>query len=271
MASILRKPERSERVILFTLVDLLVQIIFFALFVLVLIQQSRPALPAAVQQQLSLYTRVAKAQLVEFIDAVSRMVPLSSVDKSRSIGDQDRGVRDRLAATSALIRSLSRLSTAQLQALSKFLSAPANAAQLTALMASLNGNSSKGATSQVQFHKLRDIFLAMTPNQRSALLAKAIEISKPRCFGGRAAFAAVEVPGGYMVSEPIREILPTFRVAVGARAATNATYLIGEGELDAFGDVLNKAYPHCNIFVSEQSETNDLAQYKHLNRYFLLE
>ena len=85
---------RGERLILFTLVDLLVQIIFFGLFVLVLFQSTQQALPAVLSSKLAPYARIAQADLVSFVDAVSRLAAATrSVDKTSSIGNQEGRVR----------------------------------------------------------------------------------------------------------------------------------------------------------------------------------
>ncbi len=271
MAVSLKGTGRGERVVLFTLVDLLVQIIFFALFLLVLLQQSRPELPTGVERALVPYTKVARTQLVEFIDAVSRMVPLSSIDKARSIGDQDRGVRDRLAAISKLMRAISGLSTPEVESLARFLSDPINAARLPQLASILASQpkTSLSPSDVKRFAQLRRVYVAMSPAQRSALVAQAIAIIKPRCFNGRAAFAAVAVEGGYVLSNPIREIVPVLWLALGR--AGSGSVSISEGDLDSLGNALNKRYPNCNIYVAESSETNSRSQYKHLNHYFLLD
>jgi hypothetical protein len=271
MAASAKGAGRGERVVLFTLVDLLVQIIFFALFLLVLLQQSHPELPASVERALIPYTKVAKAQLVEFIDAVSRMVPLSSIDKARSIGDQDRGIRDRLAAISKLMRAVSGLPSPEVESLARFLSDPGNARRLRQLVSILarEPKSSLSPSDVKRFAQLRRVYIAMSPSQRTALVAQAIAIIKPRCFNGRAAFAALAVQGGYILSNPISDVVPVIRSALGRPGSGPAA--ISEGDLDTLGNALTGRYPDCNIYVGESSETNSRSQYKHLNHYFLLD
>lgn len=253
MISKIAPTGRGERLILFTLVDLLVQIIFFGLFVLVLFQSTQQELPTALNSKLAPYAPIAQAELVSFVDAVSRLVPLQDVDKTSSIGNQEDRVRSELASLTAALQTL--------QGESDIRTLKELGAELRAKHLGIN-----------DLTALNQRYISMTPQQRIKLVSAAQTIEMPRCFGGAAAFSVVEVGGGgYVVSGPIAPIARAFSSAVSGLPRVGEGYALSQEDLPAFGHRLNDAFRQCNIFVRQTSLTNSLNQYQLLNEYFLLE
>jgi hypothetical protein len=266
-------------------VDLLVQIIFFAMFLLVLFEQTNEQLSGQLQRKLLPYAKVAQAELIAFIDAVSELVPLRDVDKTHTIGDEDRDVRDRLIALASVLNSFRNIPFKDIAIRNKLLSTKDRPEDLEALIHLLNFMRSRNLSSSdvikivKQYHSpgakeglanLVRAYLSMTPSQRALLESAALSIQKPACFHDSAAFKALEVTGGYLVSNPIGEISGEFSRAVSGLTEEGDSYFVSEAELDAFGDKLTRAFPQCQLKVLEATETNSEQQYKHLNRYFFL-
>jgi hypothetical protein len=249
----------------------------------VLFEQTNEQLSQELQQRLQSYSKIAQPELIAFIEAVSRLVPLKDVDKEHSIGDRDKAVRDHLITLSTIFDKmhpddlsrlrnvlLSNVSVTELRSfipLSHYMrSNHLTSSQVVTLLSNERG----GERSPGQMSELRKLFASMTPKQQASLLDAARSIQRPPCFEGAPAFLAVEVEGGYLVSEPIHDIAGAFSGAVSGLTRTGDAYFIPESLLDRFGSALTSTFQACYIRAREATHTNDERQYKHLNRYFYL-
>jgi len=245
--------DRSDRVILFTLVDLLTQFIFLALFLVALYKSTSRTLSSSLQSKLLPYQRAAAVELATFVDAATKLVPVNDVDKSPIGSVSEKTTKESLLALADLLRRMQSQHTSPEQ-----------------VALQLAGQNRLGGVDRAVLLELIGRESKMTAPQRAKLLADAKTITRPRCFGGAFAFAVEEVPGGYIVSSPIGSISKVFLGAVAPYGRAGDGFFISANDLPTFGRQLGSAFRNCDIRVSESTTTDSEEQYKNLGVYFWL-
>lgn len=286
------RASAGDRIILFTLVDLLVQIIFcgFLLFAV------NRAFEGKIQDKLAALARAfGVVSVTSFLDATSKLVAIADLGKVDTVSVSDRSTETFTDLTKVLgsmdredLALLAAADPTQRRAFLRHLLKDLNSAtssssdlkMITAVWQLIKENGLTPADLINVAHeyrvmdpkrrKLEGMYASMSPDQRAKLLASAQELSIPKCFDGRPAFKSVEVSGGYYVSDPIRDVSGPFSRAVANLARSGDAYFVPSSLVDAFGQGVTSEF-QCKMRVLNRSETNDLLQYQRLNQYFLLE
>jgi hypothetical protein len=278
------RANAGDRIILFTLVDLLLQIIFFAFLLFAVNRASQ----GKVQDQIAaLANKFGVVSVTRFLEATSKLVPISELHRIDTVAstDQSKILDDATKVLEGLdrdtLKALSGLNKQQLHAFAKMVAAlsPAEREQMTGfikkygvaflgpplasgltaeqLRALLNTVSQLPPKDLGNFIKLSKTFAKADPGQRQMIVAATANVVKPMCFNNQQALEVTEIRGGYRVLPLVPQI--------GARIARTLT----ESEFSAFGSALMAAHGDCSIRVRQLSDTNNEQQLKTIQRYFV--
>jgi hypothetical protein len=273
----------SDRIILFTLVDLLIQIIFFGF----LLFAANRAAQGSVQDRVALLARkFGVVSVVRFLDATSKLVAISDLgrvdvvpigDKSRLIFNDTAGMLERIDRSD--VRTLARMDKRQLQTFTKMYAAlaPADRRQLSSfvsrygiavvrkavgggltpkqLLSVLDSASSLPTGDREKLLTVATTFAKADPAKRQKIVDATANIVKLPCFGGRPAFHITEVSNGYIVQPLIPDV-----AGLGGS--------LGEGEFSNFAAAITGAHTTCVIRVLQDTQTNNERQFKNIQRYF---
>ena len=274
----------SDRIILFTLVDLLIQIIFFGF----LLFAANRAAQGSVQDRVALLARkFGVVSVVRFLDATSKLVAISDLgrvdvvpagDKSRLIFHDTTGMLERIDKSD--VTALARMDKRQLQTFTRMYAelTPADRQQLSSfisrygiavvrkavaggltpkqLLGVLDSASSLPTGDREKFLTLATTFAKADPSNRQKIVEATANIVKLPCFGGRPAFHITEVPSGYLVQPLIPDV------------AGSGGGVLGEDAFSTFAAAVTGAYTTCTIRVRQDTQTNNERQFKKIQRYF---
>ena len=274
----------SDRIILFTLVDLLIQIIFFGF----LLFAANRAAQGSVQDRVALLARkFGVVSVVRFLDATSKLVAISDLgrvdvlpasDNSRLVFRDTTGMLERIDMSD--VRTLARMDKRQLQTFTRMYAAlaPADRRQLSSfisrygiavvrkavaggltpkqLLSVLDSASSLPAGDREKFLTVATTFAKADPANRQKIVDATANIAKPPCFGGRPAFHITEMPSGYLV----QPLLPDVAGFGGG--------VLSEDAFSSFASAVTGAHTTCTIRVRQDTQTNNERQFKKIQRYF---
>jgi hypothetical protein len=289
---VIARANGSDRIILFTLVDLLVQIIFFA-FLLFAVNR---ATQGNVQDRVAeLARKFGIVSVTRFLEATSKLVAISELgrvdlapasDDSKTLDDATKVIEGLDPET---LRALSRLNAAQLHALTKSIAAlsPQERRQLTAFigrygMTFLRPLLDSGLTA-AQLETLLSTLAKLPPGDRGKLIQLGVTFAKvdpakrqkiveatavmvrPTCFDRRQALEVTEVPNGYRVRALIPAAAADVARLLGGR---RGAYTLTAAEFSRFASAITSAHADCTIRVLQRTETNDERQLKAIQYWF---
>ncbi|HEV3088469.1 MAG TPA: hypothetical protein VGY57_11725 [Vicinamibacterales bacterium] len=268
----------GDRIILFTLVDLLLQIIFLGLFLFAAYRAVQGDMHDRLTQ---LARKFGVFSVTNYLNSTSKLVAvadLGRIDVVPAGKKATRAFRD----TTTLLQDLDRTSLPELARMNKdelkaFASiyaglSPAERKRFAALVkrpelrAFWTGLAKLTPEDQRTFLGLGDAFLKADPDTRSKIIAAAANV-KPLCFARHNAYEITEVSGGYVVRPLLREVLPDVARAVPGQRGMQSIQL-GEAEFARLGEATLAAHRDCTVNVKQATTTNNEQQYKTIQRYF---
>jgi hypothetical protein len=286
----------GDRIVLFTLVDLLLQIIFcgFLLFA------ANRASNGEIQDKIArLAQAVGLVSVTNYVDATSRLVAIADLGKIDVVRHSDKSTALLDEATAMLkglseedLSALSGMDEQQRRAFMKMYAAlaPADRQQLSAfigqygigimkaalaggmtseqLRSFLNTISRLPAGDRKKFVQLSVTFANADPAKRQKIVDATAEIVKPPCFGRKAALHITEVSGGYLVRPLIEAVVPDVARALSSGASVGQTFHVSESAFSNFGSAVAAAHPTCYIQVDRDSQTYDERQLLKIQRWF---
>jgi hypothetical protein len=291
----------NDRIILFTLVDLLIQIIFFGFFLFAINRARegdlRPKLDA-------LISKVGIRQLATLVEATSKLVSIADLSHIDVVGsgpsiEAVTNLNDLIDLIKRLdresLRKLksSNLSVQQLADVSGLFRrlTPLRQKTLVDLLGKFSNNESKlievlaayGNLSKEDLAKLVIVARAYARGNREirAKISSAAVVIKttPPCFPDKQALDVVSIAGGFLVrvlptdgSRVITGELGHFRVADAVTVAKNGLngqyYDVPGSAFAGFGSTVNAHFSNCYITAKEASKTDMESQFKMIQRYF---
>lgn len=260
----MRRSGGGDRIILFTLVDLLLQIIFLGLFLFA----AHRAFQGDVDDRVTkLIAKFGVVPVGQYLNATSKLVAIADLDRiavipagkpkeTQALKDTTKLLRDLDRGT---VRGLANMDRSQLKTLAAMVKKP----EFRRL---LSGLATLPRKEQGAFVDLGGAFLKADPDTRTKIIAAAANV-KPLCFAKRNAYHIVEIPGGYVVRPLIRDVRPDIdRALPGHRGAQQMT--LSEAEFSRLGDVTNAIHRNCTVNVTQESQTNNERQFKTIQHYF---
>jgi hypothetical protein len=290
------RANAGDRIVLFTLVDLLIQVIFCGF----LIFAANRASQGDVQDKIAQLARLFGVQPVSnFIDATSKLVAIADLDKvhvvdpsdkSKELFDDTTKMLERLDADD--LRNLAAMDTRQRQAFMKLYAtmAPADRQQLSKFVAQYGAGAMKALVSgglsaqqlrtlletlsrlspadQDRFRYLAQTFASADLAKRQKIVAATAILVRPKCFGGRSAFKITEIPGGYLVAPLIPQIAPDVSRYLSSAERAGGAFRLGQSAFMAFGATVSSAHGQCMIEVDQATTTYDERQLISIQRWF---
>jgi hypothetical protein len=280
------RANAGDRIILFTLVDLLLQIIFFVFLLFAINRASQ----GKVQDQIAaLADKFGIVSVTKFFAATSKLVAISDLGRVDTAATTDRSkiLDDATKVIEGLdpdtLKALSGMNKQQLQAFAKLVRqlSPAEREQMTAfikkygltflrpavasglsaeqLQALLDAFVKLPARDRGNLIKLNESFAKADPGKRQKIVDATANVVKPMCFNGQQAMVITEISGGYLV-EPNPKV---------PQAGLGGVRTLTQSEFTAFGSTLNAAHTDCLIRVQQLSKTNSEYQLKTIQQYFV--
>lgn len=290
------RASASDRIVLFTLVDLLLQIIFcgFLLFA------ANRASQGDVQDQIALLARTfGVVSVSRFLEATSKLVAIADLGKVDVVPTTDKSRVLFADATKMLegltqddVGSLAKMDAQQRRAFMKMYAAmpPADRLQLSTFVnrygsgvmkALLNGGLSAKqlrvlldtlarlpAADQDRFRYLAVTFANADPAKRQKIVAATAILVRPMCFNRQQAFRITEVPSGYLVLPLIGAVAPDVRRLLASEPRLGPSYRLSGPAFRQFGAAITAAHSTCMIRVDQATTTNDERQLIAIQRWF---
>lgn len=286
----------GDRIVLFTLVDLLIQVIFCGF----LIFAANRASQGDVQDKVALLARAFGVENVtKFIDATSKLVAISDLDKVHVVDPSDKSKSLFDDATKMLkgldaddLSKLAAMDAKQRQAFMKIYTtlAPRDRQQLSEFVVQYGADAMKalmsGGFSTQQLRTLLETlsrlppadqdkfrYLALTfanadQAKRQKIVAATAILVRPKCFDGHSAFKITEIPGGYLVDPLIPKVAPDVTRYLSTAQRAGRSYRLGQSAFMAFGAAVSTAHGACIIEVDQATTTNDERQLISIQRWF---
>jgi hypothetical protein len=273
----------DERLILFTLVDLLIQVIFFGFFLFA----ANQATQGGVQRQVAVLARVfGIVSVTKYLDAPSRLISISDLgklevaalsDKPRKTFEDIISLLDRLntddlhklVAMDARQRSefvdlynqLSPVERSQFRdflkrygtkMIGQLLATRLKKSELESILATL---SKLPGGDQGAFIAFGSTCARVDLNLCREIIAKGLKglISLPTCFDERQALSVREVPSAYRVRPLIPEVESETRLFSGSALRAGDDYELSEVQFSAFAARMSAAHPKCTIRVLQST------------------
>jgi hypothetical protein len=285
----------GDRIVLFTLVDLLLQIIFcgFLLFA------ANRASQGGLQDKISKLVGIFEVDRVtRYVDATSKMISIRDLDRvhyTSSSGTStplDEATKMLGGLTLADVSSLAAMDPEQRRAFMKMYAtlAPADRDVVSmflnrygagAMNALLSGDlteeqlrSFMDSVSRLppgdrkKFVQLSATFAKADPAKRQKIVDQSAVITKPTCFGGKPALHITEIAGGYRITPLIPAIVPEVARAGQAGASVGRAFQLGESAFWHFGSAVTTQHPACYVKVRQDSQTYDERQLLRIQYWF---
>ena len=243
-----------DRIILFTFVDLLIQLIFFGFLLFVLFGEKEKERTALVEITEEAAKRYGAVNFTRLLDAISRLVPIEDLD--RVILMFENLGKDKVKAWSDLVRNAKRLNIS-----------PEELFRITELY---------GALPESEKAKLTDIIRRYV-NSPKSLQERIYNTILPTCFSGQWVLKISSVPENNFRIELRPELsqqVPDFfhiiqkldnEIGIGILKGPST---VASNQFENFGSYLNDAFRDCRIRVQESSETDSRRALLTIQRYF---
>jgi hypothetical protein len=290
------QADAGDRIVLFTLVDLLIQVIFCGF----LIFAANRASQGDVQDKIALLARVfGVGNVTKFIDATSKLVAISDLDKVHFVDASDEQKRLLSDATKMVegldadaLRQLAAMDAQQRGAFVKMYATlgPRDRQQLGEFVAQYGAGAMKALVSgglnakqartlletlshlpqadQDRFRYLALTFAKADRTKRQKIVAATAILVRPKCFNGHSAFKITEIPGGYLLDPLIPQIAPDVSRYLSSAYRGGGGYRLGQSAFMGFGEAVSRAHGACMIEVNQATTTYDERQLISIQRWF---
>lgn len=265
----------GDRIILFTLVDLLLQIMFFGFFIFA----ANRATEGEMQDKIgALARKFGVVSVTRYMNATSKLVAISDLHHIDVVGSAV--FRDVTTVLEGLnpdaVRGLASLKPKELQAFARaYATLPAPERHQVAAFLAKHGNDAGTllrTAAQLPpedlpaMMKIDKQFANADPAKRKKIVEAAMV--KPLCFKRRTALHITEVPGGYIVRPLIPDVARDVARATSSSGAIGTTYRFGQADFQSFAASVAGAHEDCIVNVQQDTTTNDERQFKTIQRYF---
>ena len=293
----MNRTTAGDRIILFTLVDLLIQIIFFGFFLFAANRASQ----GEIQDRVALLAkRFGIVSVNRYLNATSKLVAIADLDRVQVASETGKSIEAFDNTTKMLegldqedVRWFANMDKEQRRDLARMIAAlsPADRENLARFIGRfgigfVRATVAKGLDAEQvrrfvaamaklppadrkKFTALGVAFVKASPDKRKKIVDAAATVMKPMCFGERQALWVTEVAGGYVVRPIIGDVLSDVSRYLSAGAHVGAEYRLGEGEFGRFSAGITGAHPTCNIRVRQDTTTNSEAQFKTIQRWYV--
>ncbi|MBV8369612.1 MAG: hypothetical protein JO036_11895 [Candidatus Eremiobacteraeota bacterium] len=259
----IRSPGVGDRIILFTLVDLLLQIIFLGLFLFAAHRAGQGDVDDRIAQLIRQYGVV---RVGDYLNATSELVAIKDIGRVAVVPGGKPKVTQPLDEVTKLLQHLDRETLPRIAGMNntelKHFTALVKKPDVRSLLAELAKLSPKD---QRAFAGLGGAFFKADPDTRTKIIAAANV--KPLCFARQNAYHITEVPGGYVVRPLIPDVLPDVARAVPGHRGMES-FRLGEAEFARLGEVTLAAHRKCTVNVQQATTTNNERQFKTIQYYF---
>ena len=285
----------GDRIVLFTMVDLLLQVIFCGYLLFAANRASQGELQDNIAKLVGIFT---VDPVSRYVDATSKMVAIADLDRAYAISASVKStpLDDATKMLNGLdgydLKALAGMDERERRALVKIYAALGprdrnlvstfvNRYGVQTMQALARGGLTPeqlrtflGTVSRLppedrkKFVQLGVTFAKADSNNRQKIVDQAAVVVRPKCFGGKRALHITEVPGGYQVTPMIQAIVPDVARAVSSAASLNHTIVISESAFWNFGASVAAAHPTCSVNVRQDSTTNDERQLLKIQRWF---